>query len=76
MGSGGISSPIVDDDRRKKMNFEEIPEFTRHEYIKKCECCGLKQKILTQEDDRPEYYTEIYLQCQCGVYIEFELPVN
>ncbi len=58
------------------MNMEEIAEDLRVEYEKVCCCCGLKQKILTQENYFPEYETEIYLLCQCGEYIEFILPVN
>ncbi len=45
-------------------------------YIKECSCCGIKQTILTQDSSSNEYYTEIYLQCQCGEFIEFKLPVN
>ncbi len=58
------------------MKFEDIKEWRRNSYVKECSCCGLNQTILTQEDDFPEYHTEIYLQCQCGEYIEFDLPVN
>jgi len=58
------------------MNIEEILEHHRHSYTKKCPCCDLEQEILTQRDDFPEYHTEIYLKCQCGEFIEFELPVN
>lgn len=58
------------------MKFEEIEEWDRYEYIEKCSCCGLEQKILTQHDVWPEYRTRVYLQCQCGEYMEFSLPVN
>jgi hypothetical protein len=58
------------------MKIEEIPLGLRNEYISICTCCGLSQKILTQRDNLPEYETEIYLQCQCGEYIQFILPVN
>lgn len=58
------------------MNIEEIPEFRRTEYIETCNLCGLDQKILTQRNNSPEYETEIYLECQCGNFIEFILPVN
>jgi len=58
------------------MNLEDIRKWRRNEYIQACDLCGLNQKILTQEDSFPEYHTEIYLQCQCGNYIEFILPVN
>lgn len=58
------------------MELKEIWEHHRHSYIKKCSCCDCEQEILTQRDDFPEYYAEIYLKCQCGEFIEFELPVN
>ena len=58
------------------MKLEEIPKYTRVEYIKTCDVCDMDQKILTKRDDCPEYETEIYLKCQCGNFIEFILPVN
>lgn len=58
------------------MNIDEIPQYLRYEYVKECNCCGYEEKILTQSHDSPEYETEIYVQCQCGEYIKFELPVN
>jgi len=58
------------------MDIEEIRKSYRFEYEKECAVCGLKQKILTQANNFPEYDTEIYLECQCGKYIEFVLPVN
>jgi hypothetical protein len=58
------------------MKLDEIPVCGRSCYTEICPCCSLEQEILTQRDNFPEYYTEIYLKCQCGQYIEFELPVN
>ncbi len=58
------------------MKFDEILPYRTCSYTKTCSCCDLKHQILTQHDDCPEYYTDIYLQCQCGEYVEFELPVN
>jgi hypothetical protein len=58
------------------MKKSEISEAYRYKYEEECSCCGLKKQILTQEDSFPEYYTEIYTQCQCGEYIEFRIPVN
>jgi len=58
------------------MDREEIDEIYRYKYTKKCPCCGLEQEILTQKDKYPEYYTEVYLKCQCGEFIEFVLPVD
>ncbi len=58
------------------MKLEDIKGWRTTPYFKKCSCCGLQQTILTQDSNSNEYYTEIYLQCQCGEYIEFILPVN
>lgn len=58
------------------MNIEDIPEGLRYPYHALCPCCGITQTMLTQRDNFPEYYTEIYLMCQCGEYLEFNLPVN
>lgn len=58
------------------MKFEELGESDRYSYVKKCPCCELDQVVFTQQDSYPEYYTNIYLRCQCGEYIHFELPVN
>lgn len=58
------------------MQIDDIPLGSRNEYIKTCDFCGLDQTILTQIDNFPEYEAEIYLQCQCGEFIEFLLPVN
>jgi hypothetical protein len=58
------------------MNLESIPEGLRNPYLAQCPCCGITQTLLTQGENSPEYYAEVYLQCQCGEYLEFELPVN
>ena len=56
------------------MKIEEIGSWYA-KYEQKCDC-GKKHLILTQKDDRPEYYTEVYVLCDCGEYVNFELPVN
>ncbi len=58
------------------MKLEEIVIYRRQKYKKKCSSCGINHLILTQRDDDPEYHTDIYLQCKCGEFIEFILPVN
>lgn len=57
------------------MNLDEIVSSYQYEYFSDCSC-GKKYKVLTQKDNFPEYHTEIYLQCDCGKYVEFILPVN
>lgn len=58
------------------MKLEQINRFSRNPYVQECSNCGVKQTILTQRDNGCEYATDIYLQCQCGDYILFILPVN
>ena len=45
-------------------------------YKAACERCGREVEISTQRDIYPEYYTEIFVRCQCGASVRFELPVN
>ncbi len=45
-------------------------------YTSKCSKCGKVFEVSTQDDDRPEYYTDIYIRCDCGNSVEFILPVN
>jgi lysyl-tRNA synthetase class I len=45
-------------------------------YSESCLNCGKVIEVSTQKDDCPEYYTEVYVKCSCGHYVEFNLPVN
>lgn len=45
-------------------------------YTQCCEKCGLRNKVVTQADDEPEYYTEVYTYCYCGHELRWDLPVN
>lgn len=58
------------------MNIDDIPEGLRCEYEQECPTCLMTMTVLTQRGNSPEYETEIYVQCSCGEYIEFILPVN
>lgn len=58
------------------MNLEEICDGDRYEYNAICDVCEQNMSCMTQEDRRPEYYTDVYFQCNCGNYIKFILPVN
>ena len=57
------------------MNLEDIPSLYRNEYSEECPLCTTTCTVLTQPAPG-EYDTKIYVQCQCGEYLEFELPVN
>jgi hypothetical protein len=58
------------------MNIDELPEYRRSEYRQECPICSMEMLILSQKDSFPEYYTDIYVMCQCGAFLEFSLPVN
>ncbi len=38
--------------------------------------CGDLVEVSTQQDETPEYYTDVYVKCDCGKSVKFELPVN
>ena len=45
-------------------------------YEETCDKCGKILQVSAQKDDFPEYYTHIYVMCECGESTPFELPVN
>jgi hypothetical protein len=57
------------------MKIKKIPEYHRFPYEKTCKC-GKKFVLLSQKNDDPEYYTSLYLLCECGEYVKFNIPVN
>lgn len=44
-------------------------------YKEKC-VCGKEIEVSTQTDDSPEYYTDVFVKCDCGNSVHFSLPVN
>jgi len=56
------------------VKIEEISQWNRA-YIEKC-MCGKEIQVFTQPDNDPEYYTTIYVKCDCGDFVKFSLPVN
>lgn len=55
---------------------KELKERDGYPYKSKCKSCEKEHILFTQGDDCPEYYTDVYLKCDCGEYVEFKLPVN
>jgi len=53
----------------------EFNENFAQTYKEKCEC-GKEIEVSTQQDQCPEYYTEVYVRCECGKSVCFTLPVN
>jgi ribosomal protein L31 len=45
-------------------------------YKAKCSKCGNEIEVSTQQDLDPEYYTDVFVRCQCGGSAHFKLPVN
>ena len=44
-------------------------------YKETCEC-GNVIEVSTLEDDSPAYYIAVFVKCQCGESVEFNLPAN
>jgi len=44
-------------------------------YMAECEC-GREIEISTQEDEHPEYYTDVFVKCVCSKSVKFNIPVN
>lgn len=44
-------------------------------YSNECKC-GKVIEVSTQKDSHPEYYTSVFVKCECGNSVAFELPVN
>lgn len=57
------------------MDLREIPLNHRQLYVSKC-TCGKDHNIMTQYDNDPEYYLDVYIPCDCGNFVPFDLPVN
>jgi len=45
-------------------------------YDETCKKCGKMHLIYSQKDHLPEYYTPVYVVCECGELVLFNLPVN
>ena len=57
------------------MKREDFPK-CKIEYSQECPCCELKMCVYADKYNDPEYEYEVYVQCQCGEFLEFILPVN
>ena len=57
------------------MKFEDITDGCNYEYNESCDC-GKNHCVLTQYGNFSEYYTDVYVKCDCGQYVWFDLPVN
>jgi len=55
---------------------KKLSEYDSTKYKRKCSKCGKIHILYTQKDEWPEYHISVYVQCKCGNYIKFTLPVN
>lgn len=63
----------------KKQTYKELDndDFDiEAEYSQICDKCNTNNKVLSQKDNNPEYYTIVMTFCQCGNEIKWKLPVN
>lgn len=49
---------------------------TLYSILSDCDGCLKTQRILHQGDDYPTCIIDIFLECECGEYVHFKLPVN
>jgi len=63
-------------EKRSKKWFGESEFYYNTRYESRCWKCKKLFALFTQEDDNPEYYTHIAIECDCGGRAYFELPVN
>ena len=42
----------------------------------RCNKCRKVLSVSTQKDDNPEYYTDVFIKCQCGGSALIVIPVN
>lgn len=55
---------------------KQLDDYDNNEYKETCDGCGKEHSVFTQADNGCEYYTDVALQCDCGEYVMFNLPVN
>lgn len=58
------------------MRHEEIKKYNQHVYQENCDVCSQIINISTKKNDDAEFYTNVYVQCDCGNWIEFEVSIN
>lgn len=59
------------------MYIDEVPQSSRTEYKQECPLCFCEMVILSEQPDSHfAHEIDIYVQCQCGEFLKFILPVN
>lgn len=49
---------------------------TRLVKVEACKGCGHLLRLVSQADDSPEYYSQVFVVCECGELVSFSVPVN
>ena len=71
----GCNSPKTADDSCVMMDIYDFGSDVAQTYRRNCEC-GEIIEVSTKQDSCPEYYTDIFIKCNCGKSVHFTLPVN
>jgi uncharacterized protein (DUF983 family) len=59
------------------MTFEKDLKEKYEKYSENCKECGREVFVYSQTDNCPEYYTHVFVRCECcGNFVEIETPVN
>lgn len=61
-------------------NAEREGKYSKYEFRAQCPDCTKSQYVYSQYQNEDkgnhEYYTDVFLRCQCGGLVHFILPVN
>ena len=59
------------------MRYQDIDKYDNYPYTRYCDGCGKLKRVYTQGFDQiTEYWTDVYVECECGNLVKFHLPVN
>lgn len=72
---GYLTGVICDSCGFDHQQSEGIGYYNSHVYQQQC-TCGKTHTLLSQDDNNPEYYTDVSVICDCGEAVRFNLPVN
>lgn len=72
---GGYLQGIICDKCDTNLQMKSPSHYELHVYKEICKC-GKENILMTQNDDCPEYHTNVYAICECGELLNFLLPVN
>ena len=59
----------------KKIDIYDFGGECSQTYTEECKC-GNNIEVSTQRDSHSEYHTDVFVKCECGESVGFNLPVN